>query len=231
MIPVLGVPVLNRPDLLYTMLSSTKGVDIEQIVIVDNGDVVPEITNGNIRVIRPGHNLGVSASWNLILKSTPKAPWWMFSNSDIEFAPGDLDRLSHHMETEGGVALLGTFSVFGVTAQALETVGFFDENFAPAYFEDNDYDYRCQLAGISLVGLPTGLRHEISSTLRSSESYHRQNQYTFACNQDYYRRKWGGNPTNEEFKTPFNSGQDPRSWTLDIRRLAAQAWSRDEPTE
>lgn len=228
MIPVLGVPVLNRPDLLYRMLSSTKGVDIGRIVVVDNGDVVPEIANANVQVIRPGHNLGVSASWNLVIKTTPTASWWMFSNSDVEFADGDLERLCQHMETHGGVALLGTFSVFGMTSKALESIGFFDENFAPAYFEDNDYDYRCQLAGVPIIGLPAGLRHEISSTLRSSETYTRQNHRTFPKNREYYLAKWGGMPTNEEFRTPFNSGQDIRSWTLDIRRLADQAWSRDE---
>lgn len=228
MIPVLGVPVLNRPDLLYRMLQSIADVDVEQIVIVDNGDVVPDITNANVRVIRPGHNLGVSASWNLILKSTPRAPWWMFTNSDLEFAPGDLDRLAHHMETTGGLALLGTFSVFGIDAPTLETVGFFDENFAPAYFEDNDYDYRCQLAGVPMVGLPAGLRHDISSTLRSSPTYTAQNSGTFPANREYYQAKWGGMPTHEEFVTPFNTGQDPRSWTVTIRRLADQAWTRDE---
>ena len=231
MIPVLGVPILNRPDLLLAMLNSTGGADIEQIVIVDNGDVVPDISNANVRVIRPGHNLGVSASWNLILKATPRAPWWMFSNFDLEFAAGDLDRLTEHMESAGGVALLGTFAVFGIDAPSLAQAGYFDENFAPAYYEDNDYDYRCQLTGVPIVGLPAGLRHAISSTLSSSTLYTRQNTATFAANGDYYLRKWGGLPRAETFTTPFNAGGHPRAWTLDSERLATQAWDREPVVE
>ena len=42
------------------------------------------------RVIQPGHNLGVAASWNLGIKATPLADWWLICNSDIKFGPGDL---------------------------------------------------------------------------------------------------------------------------------------------
>jgi len=230
MIPVLGVPVLNRPDLLYEMLKSID-VPIERVVIVDNGDVVPNITDANVRVIRPGHNLGVSASWNLILKTTPTAPWWAFSNSDLVFAPGDLARLADHMTTVGGVALLGTFAVFGLTADAVHRAGLFDENFAPAYYEDNDFDYRCRLTGVPMAGLAAGLRHEISSTLNSSPRYREQNHLTFAANGSYYVEKWGGMPQSETFTTPFDRGGDPRHWDLELARLASQAWVVDPPEQ
>lgn len=230
MIPVLGVPILNRPDLLLTMLRSID-VPVGRIVIIDNGDVVPDILDENVRVIRPGHNLGVGASWNLIVKTTPRAPWWVFANSDLEFVPGDLARLAEHMVTVGGLALLGTFSVAGISAEVFEKAGLFDENFAPAYYEDNDFDYRCRLAGVPMAGLPTGLRHHISSTLNSSPNYRRQNTQTFAANGVYYHEKWGGPPMGEVYTTPFNRGGDPREWRLDVSRLAAQAWTVDPPTE
>jgi GT2 family glycosyltransferase len=228
MIPVLGVPVLNRPDLLYEMLTSID-VPIERVVIVDNGDVVPTITDANVRVIRPGANLGVSASWNLILKSTPRAAWWVFANFDLVFAPGDLARLADHMETVGGVGLLGTFAVFGLTADVVNRVGFFDENFAPAYYEDNDFDYRCRRADVPMASLPSGWRHQVSSTILSSPSYRAQNALTFGPNGDYYREKWGGMPQSETFTTPFDRGGDPRHWHLELARLASQSWIVDPP--
>lgn len=231
MIPVLGVPVLNRPDLLYTMLNSTNH-EIERVVIVDNGDVVPDITNGNVRVIRPGHNLGVSASWNLIIKSTPVSPWWLFTNSDIEFAPDDLARVANYMNGGGQAAVLGTYSVLAISKEVIERVGWFDENFAPAYFEDNDYDYRCRLAGVEVVALPCAYVHQISSTIKSSPSYKLQNDLgTYPANKSYYTEKWGGLPMDEKFQTPFNNGGDHRSWHVDLSRLARQAWRVDPPEE
>lgn len=231
MIPVLGVPVLNRPDLLYAMLNSTN-VEIERVVIVDNGDVVPEITNKNVRIIQPGHNLGVAASWNLIIKSTPVSPWWLFSNSDIEFAGDDLSRIAEYMNGGGEAAVLGTYSVLAVSALTMEKVGWFDENFAPAYFEDNDFDYRCRLAGVEVAALPCSYVHHISSTIRSSPSYKTQNDLgTFPANGLYYMDKWGGLPTDEKFTTPFNNGGDHRTWHVDLSRLARQAWRVDRPEE
>lgn len=221
MIPVLGVPILNHPELLDKMLASID-VPVGRLVVVDNGGVVGEI---DAEVIRPGENLGVAASWNLVMMRYPDAPWWMLSGFDVIYAPGDLARLTAHMETVGGVALLGGFSAFGIDRTAIDGAGWFDENFHPAYFEDNDYDYRCRLAGVSLAGLPAGLLHRISSTILENEHYTRQNARTFPLNAHYYRLKWGGFPNQERFTTPFNEGGDVRDWTLDPARIADQRWT------
>jgi GT2 family glycosyltransferase len=231
MIPVLGVPVLNRPDLLYRMLDSID-TEIGQIVIIDNGGVASQSTmNPNERVIRPGQNLGVAASWNLIMQVTPLASWWAIVNFDLVFAPGDLDRLAQHMDTttgpEGMVATLGTFSAFGVSREAINRAGWFDENFHPAYFEDNDFQRRCDLAGVTSLSLPTGLTHSISSTIASDHRLRDQNYRTFPMNSDYYRLKWGGSPLHEKYPTPFNKGGDIRDWHLDINRLAGQSWEME----
>lgn len=221
MIPVLGVPILTRPDLLDEMLASID-VEVGEIVVIDNGGVV---TRSDVSVIRPEHNLGVAASWNAIARATPDAAWWAIVGFDVTFAPGDLDRLTKHMETTGGCALLGGFSAFGWDHAAIEGAGWFDENFHPAYFEDNDYDYRCRLANVPLVGLPAGLAHRISSTIGSSVTYSRENARTFPYNALYYKQKWGGLPRHERFTTPFNEGGDIRAWTLDAKRLDGLRWN------
>jgi hypothetical protein len=40
------------------------------------------------------------------------------------------------------VAGSGGWSIFAINRACVDNVGFFDENFFPAYFEDNDYHYR-----------------------------------------------------------------------------------------
>lgn len=233
MIPVLGVPILNRPDLLYQMIDSID-VEVGKLLIIDNGGVVARSTmNEAEEVIVTGQNLGVAASWNRIMAETPDAPWWAIVGFDVTFAPGDLDRLSKHMDNsigpEGMVATLGTFSAFGINQAAVTRAGTFDENFHPAYFEDNDYHYRCALTDVRTASLPTGLTHRISSTIASSNNYRDENYRTFGANSDYYRIKWGGSPLHEKYTTPFDRGGEPRVWEFDAMRVESLKWRMDEP--
>lgn len=221
MIPVLGIPVLNGPEHLDALLASIDH-PVGRVVVVDNGDVVGDIGH---TVVKPRCNLGVAASWNFIIKSF-SAPWWVISNHDIVFAPGDLGRVADRMENEGGVVLLGGFSLFGISKDVVSKVGTFDENFVPAYYEDNDFDYRCRLAGVRISALPTALVHRTSSTLRDDPEYRNQNRRSFAANRRRYLDKWGGEPYREKFTTPFDAGGDFRDWRLDIDRLEEQRWVR-----
>jgi GT2 family glycosyltransferase len=223
MIPVLGVPILTGPDLLIRMLASVN-VPVGRTYVVDNGGVVDgSLIDADVYV--PGHNLGVAASWNNIISSNQDAPWWAIVNHDLTFSPGDLGRLTEHMETVGGVAMLGTFSAFGIDRAAVDAVGLFDENFHPAYWEDNDFDYRCRLKGVSLIALPFGGAHATSSTLASNPRFQDRNRHTFSKNRDYFFAKWGGGPYQETYLSPFNQGGDPAEWSLDVHRLADQRWS------
>ena len=225
MIPVLGVPVLNRPDLLWGMLHSID-VEVGRLVVVDNGGIVTaeEAAKARVHLIQPGHNLGVSASWNLIIKSRPLAPWWAIVNSDVVFSPGGLAAMTELVESAGGWVFLDDPSSFAITTETIKTVGLFDENFVPGYFEDNDYQRRCELMGVQTASIRSGRVHLTSSTINSDEHLHRENRRTFAANADYYRRKWGGMPRSEVFTTPFNAGGSPAHWSLDFARLADLTW-------
>lgn len=220
MIPVLGVPILTGPQMLDEMLSSIDQ-PVGEIVVIDNGNVVDEL---NATVIKPGFNLGVAASWNRIIAERPAAPWWAIVGYDVILAPGDLKRLTNHMVSTGGVALLGGFNAFGIDHVALDRAGTFDENFHPAYFEDNDYDRRCKLVGVPLTGLPSGLLHRTSSTIGNNQTYSLENARTFPYNALYYRSKWGGPPRQERYETPFNEGGSVSDWKLEPSRVQDLAW-------
>ncbi len=229
MIPVLGVPYINRPDLLQTMLRSVD-VEVGEVVIIDNSPdaELRGLTGPNkSRVISMHHNLGVSASWNLIIKVTPKAPWWFIVNSDIEFYPGELAGVVEAMEGFDGVTTLVGLSAFGISKEAIAKAGWFDENFVPAYCEDNDFHRRCQLTGVEWKDLEPGSKttHGGSQVIGSSPWYRNENNRTYPLNVAYYRQKWGGGIHDAEtFTTPFNSGAHPSNWQLDIHRLANQTW-------
>lgn len=220
MIPVLIVPVLS-PGRLGDMLASID-VPVGLRLIIDNG---AGVTDADSHVVRLPHNIGVAASWNLGMKATIGAPWWTIVNDDIVFAPGDLGRLIDAMEAPSPrIGALDGFAAFGINHAALARVGWFDENYHPAYVEDCDYERRCALLDVPIIALPAGLHHERSSTIRHPR-WGAANDRTYPANLAYHRAKWGGDIRGgERFATPFDTGGSASDWTLDPDRLVAQAW-------
>jgi GT2 family glycosyltransferase len=229
-IPVIGVPTLNRTDLLVRMIDSID-TDVGAILVIDNGGNVPElVTKSPSHVVNLPHNIGVAAAWNLVFKLTPRAPWWLIVNDDIAFGPGDLERLAAAMEDPAPrIAMIHGFSAFAINQQALELTGFFDENLHPAYFEDNDMTWRASMAGVPLVNVEAHVIHEGSATIRGHDIYMAQNGRTFSPNSAYYVEKWGGLPGHERYDTPFNGGGDIGAIRLSMERLNDHAWARIKP--
>lgn len=225
MIPVIGIPYMVRSDLLERLLNSID-VHVERYIFIDNSEAhdLANLTGPNITVIAPRHNLGVAASWNLIIKATPLAPWWTILNADVAFTPGDLDKYIEVMREFDGICNIDGYAAFGLSRSVVERVGFFDENFVPAYYEDNDYAYRGNLVGVNATTVATGIIHYGSEVIRYEERWRSANATTFPENARYYAAKWGGLPGEEKYRTPFDSGADPRFWFLDMRRLSTLTW-------
>jgi GT2 family glycosyltransferase len=225
-IPTLIVPVLNRPELLTTMIDSID-YPIAHMVVIDNGGVVGDLP-ANIDVIRLPHNIGCGAAWNLGFKVTPQSDWWLVVNSDIEFTDGDLKRIASAVDPEKAAVyhMLG-FAAFAITPGALVRVGLFDENFHPAYCEDIDYSRRAELAGVPRINVEAHLKHVGSATIYGEQRYMRQNGLTYPANLAYYEAKWGGKMHGgETFSTPFDGGGSVADLRVDIRRLRTLAWQR-----
>lgn len=100
------------------------------------------------------------------------------------------------------------FSCFCVSRRLGQVVGRFDENFNPAYFEDNDTHRRIKLAGYE-GGALAPYWHFRSGSFRVDPERRRQVQATFDNCKRYYCEKWGapfdsGSPVGREtFLTPF----------------------------
>ena len=82
MIPLLGVPVLNREDLAARMVCSVDHPVNELLVVVNAADKGPTVDaveaaadeNPNIRKVSyslPSFNLGCGGSWNHIVRHRP----------------------------------------------------------------------------------------------------------------------------------------------------------------
>lgn len=231
MIPALIVPVLNRPGLLNKMLGSIDH-PVDRLIVIDNGDVIP-FDNTDLdhpRVIRPGHNLGVGASWNLGMKVTPRAPWWLIVNFDLQFGKGDLARLDAMVNPfDPGLYFMLGMAAFAVTQPLLCAVGYFDENIHPAYDEDLDFARRVDLLGLPKYEVGFTGTHVGSATIYADPLLRAQNGRTHMLNDAYYAQKWGGpKQGGEQFTTPFDLGGDVGDWRLDPERLRTQSWRKSE---
>lgn len=234
MIPVLVVPVLDRYDLLVGMEKSVDA-EVRRYFVVDNGGRYPE---GDAlpwwedrHVCRPGANLGFAASVNLAIKANLRAPWWFFSNDDMVYAPGDLERLADEMWKADGPRVVfmenAGFAAFAVNDQAIEAVGWFDESYHPAYCEDCDWEWRAKMiGGVTFFDMPSRSVHLASKTIHGDINRRKANDRTYPKNKEYHRAKWGGEePREEEFRTPFDAGGDPAlTMAPKLSRLRELAW-------
>ena len=97
------------------------------------------------------------------------------------------------------------FSCFMLSKEAIDKVGYFDERFFPAYFEDNDYHYRIKLAGLKASKTNQSLYfHYGSRTIKNNEEVRNKSNLGYIANRNYYKEKWGGRPGKERFIKPFN---------------------------
>lgn len=124
MIPVLGVPILNRGDLLLRLFNSidypverlhivinytenvpdtsvTEAVDIIHKAIGTHPFVSKLTTEGGMLRAKDGrvisNNMGVAGSWNHIIKAHPQEEYILLVGNDIQFTPGDLEKFDKFM--------------------------------------------------------------------------------------------------------------------------------------
>jgi len=222
LLPLLGVPILNRTDLLAQLLESLDH-PVDHLAIVDNSvlpradadegshrghtevqrylDALCQLGHplvNHIHVARPFRNLGVAASWNLILSSFPEAPIALLANNDVRFAPGVLKSSLARMDASLPQVLHllpspASYSAFLLTALCWDRLGLFDTNFHPAYGEDLDYRDRIrahpeveEIDASFAHGVMQELNPRQSATISSDPMLFRFNQTSFALNRLWY---------------------------------------------
>jgi hypothetical protein len=164
-LPMLGIPILNRVDLLSRLLDSLD-VPVDCLAIVDNSHLpdqqnpssdISEVTRflaalqqlghpliDQIHIARPFRNLGVAASWNHILTSFPEKQLTLIANNDVVFSPGVIGKALDSLDANRAQFLSlfpppHAFSAFLLTNLCWDRVGLFDSQFHNAYFEDLEF--------------------------------------------------------------------------------------------
>lgn len=229
MIPVIGILHYQNVILTENCLRTIPEDVYERMVIVDNsaGRSAPTFAPRS-SIISLGRNMGVAHGWNTIIKATPDALWWAIFGSDLEFIRSDFERLETAMMSHALVKMNG-YEAFALRREVVKTVGWFDEDFHPAYCEDNDYQRRADLAGIDSAWIEPPFRHVGSATIAGNEWARQYNDKTYPQNIELYMAKWGGLMHNEVHTTPYDGRASPAIGGPDIDRLSRQRWR--EPGE
>ena len=209
-IPVLGFATLSKFDMAQRLLDSID-YPVQKLVIVDNSgrkSWIPEPNDyvSELWTIRLPHGLGANGAWNLIIKTTPFAPYWVIPNDDSWFEPGALETIAHNVDPQkfNFVDVNPKWSCVVPGEGAVRTAGLWDEVFHPIYYDDDEYEWRMSMLGVEFNHIPAKVHHNNSSTLHSG--YQDKNQHTFSRNQKMFRDKVQSNNTKEI------------GWSLDIRR-------------
>lgn len=205
----IGIPTLNRLDLLHpALLFYLRDFPNTKIYVLDNGkqNIDSKIKHPNIIVTESETNLGVAKSWNMLCDMIyEENDYALILNDDIYLGRNEweIDALLTNPDFKSGF-YVGThdWCSFILPKKTYEMVGKFDDVFYPAYYEDNDYFYRMKLYSVKVITIPYlhPFLYKASQTIEKDSSLR---SYILA-NKDRFIEKWGGEPTRETFKTPYN---------------------------
>lgn len=235
-IPVIGVPVVSNPFWITRLLESID-YPVDNFFIINNngkGEIDEELNNlvkikhkfvKNIKVCHLPSNIGVSGSWNLIIKCYMMCPYWIISNDDIAFDSGFLEEMKFAAENDSEVGIVhgysgdfnvGSWDLFLIKDFVIQKYGLFDENLYPAYCEDSDYIMRIINSPVKrITSLNANYFHGFgdktqyydcgSQTKKSLPELEYKLKFSNESNFEYLNKKWGVgwrncSPTN----LPFN---------------------------
>ena len=94
------------------------------------------------------------------------------------------------------------FTVRAIKKSTFDKVGYFDVNYYPAYFEDNDYGLRCKLGGVKVGIITKAIFYHFWSRSIHEGGARALNAKYFEKNRAHYIQKWGGRIGHETITEP-----------------------------
>lgn len=210
MIPVIGFATVKRFDLADRLVKSID-YPVEHLVVIDNsgtGSYKPPHNPNvlNVWVLPMPFGVGLTGAWNLIVKATPYAPYWLMVNDDAWFEPNSLQIIHDNVdpETVNFLDIIPRWSAVVFGEGLINKIGLYDERFYPLYFDDNDMESRIEHHGFEPKMINAKIHHDNSSTLKAG--FEHVNAKSYENNQRLYHQK-----TAEK---DFSQG----GWSLQVRR-------------
>lgn len=202
------VPVLRGYDKLERMLNSID-YEIEHIIIIDNGNKLTNLKCNfakELSIIRMPYNTGISIPYNIGIKLTPMAKYWLLTQNDIIWISGGLRKIHERSGPDNLCIAINTnrpFACRTIGENVIQKVGLLDESFFPAPGDDFNYHKRCHYHDINEVDISDTHEQEISATIKE-----------MIVNNEISTDVWNDNFNRSLFGPPIDSG-----WLLSRRRM------------
>lgn len=214
------IPFISPTQNLVDCLRSMGDLPVPLLIVDNSPDSVTRNMelHPNIEVSYHPENLGVPASWNMGLRKGAK--WTMVLSASVRFGGRFPDFIEGCTKRASAYGLSSRMAmhlwVWGRTA--IEEIGYYDEHYFPSYYDDNDIWRRSILAGQTGCGEsefpyfhPSYLTDVGNAVALKSGTF----TVDFQKNLNFYKAKWGDEPTKETYSHPYNKSYLPLSYIGD----------------
>jgi|GEM_PF-1008850 len=216
---IVGIPYLNRIDLLQEAIDSIKAY-WDNLVLIDNSgrkELATQSLGKDFLIIEPIVPLTFSQSQNAFISiANEKAcDFYMYMHNDAvadkETPEKLLELIQQLFETKRnwGAVFTNHDTLAAYNMEAVRNVGQYDP-VLPSYFTDCDYYRRIILNGYEMINTDLNVIHQNggSNTINSDYMVKLSHNETFMLYRRYYLSKWGGDPGRELYTIPFNAQDD-----------------------
>lgn len=205
MVSIIIVGVARWSDYTRPFLDSIKqNAPGLNVICVDNGSMYPDYPG--VKMVRTPTVISLPAAFNVGLRETPPSDWYITSSNDmlitkpldvarIEALPDDsLYSFVHVVDAMYGFEYIENWMLF-TPARVYEGVGkWWDEAFAPMWFEAADYSIRAKKAGYKWTIIDRedwGVFHREEERMTERKAYMREHMPQRLANREYLMRKHG----------------------------------------
>jgi len=219
----IGIPFVNRPDLLRRAIASVPEPYREHVFVMDSSPDGLGAEELFVSVLRPTVPLSLTQTMNWLAKRSQEnnEDFFCYMHSDAEAEPGTVEALLERVgeliasRARWGVVFTNYDTLAAYNSAAVKEVNGWD-TVIQTYFCDNDFHRRVVLAGYELIETKLPVRHNEggSRTIHSDPMKRRLHDITYPLFESYYEKKWGGRPGEEVFLKPFNwaTGSELEEW-------------------
>lgn len=222
-------PAIHLGNTLGFVGSLAPDIVRERLVLIDNTvtSKIDRALGKDVQyVYTPGFNTGVAAAWNCGIKHAREvgARFLTICSTSLRFKGQDQGRALcrtadiavQNDQWPWGFESLNGWRCITLGCQTWEEVGYFDEGFYPAYFEDNDYIWRMRCAGIleqqgaktkSLRLIPWIGALEAGVVIDAHAIRNCDIKVDFVELEKRYCRKWGGKPGFEQWDKAYDGAK------------------------
>lgn len=192
----------------------------KNLLLIDNTPGGFASKYGDVRWQHFPENIGISRAWNIGAHEVvdKKLDYLVVMSATMLFEKGMRDLVAQ-MEANSnpyGLETQHIWHLICIKRRTIERIGYFDENFYPAYYEDSDYIRRMELAGIHVVMSRVQRLPKVEIAAGTQGDAHAMKKSGLKVNmmgcRQYFIDKWGYEPRYESqevrdymYVYPFNN--------------------------